>query len=211
MHEKFKELDISHPKTVTIKKGQNFTLPDTFKFPILYKPAHGSGSTGIIKIDSAIEFDNKIKNFKKEDFLIQEWVDMRCDLRLIFIGDELVLHYWRKNNSALWSPTSTGHGSSVDFEKLPTKWMDFIFNEYKKLNLKAGAFDITWEKDDFDSKPLILEVSPSFMPNPAPLGEFLEKPYKDFKNSFWGKNAYHKQYINLVFDLKKKLICEYLK
>ena len=30
---------------------------------------------------------------------------MKRDLRVIIVNDEIVLHYWRINNSAEWKPT----------------------------------------------------------------------------------------------------------
>ena len=209
MHEQFVKLNISHPTTILVDSDRRAPQIPNIDFPILFKPAHASGSTGIEKINNLQEYNDIIRTTEHKEYLLQQWVDMRSDLRLIFIGDELVLHYWRINETDEWMPTSTGRGSSVDFVSLPDQWMDFIFNEYKKLNLKTGAFDITWHKDDLSTQPLILEVSPSYMPNPAPVGKYLDKPYGEFKNSMWGKDAYYKKYVDLVFQLKKQLIKEY--
>lgn len=211
MHKKFSELEISHPKTIVV--DENNIAPDipNLHFPILFKPAHSSGSTGIVKLNSIDEYKKVVASTTLKEYLLQEWIDMHKDLRLIFIGDELVLHYWRINNGNEWKPTSTGHGSSVDFDTLPTDWMPFIFKEYKKLNLHSGAFDITWPNDDLTKQPMILEVSPSYMPNPAPSEIFKNKSYSAFKKQIFGKDAYYKKYIDLVFDLKLKLIKEYEK
>ena len=209
MHQRFKELEIPHPQTFLIDEQNAPPVAQEVEFPVLLKPAHASGSTGIIKIDDAQSSDETIASNQHKEYMIQQWVDMRRDLRLIYIGDELVLHYWRVNNLEHWRPTSTSHGSSVDFETLPEKWMDFIFQQYKKLDLKTGAFDITWKNDDLSGEPLFLEVSPSYMPNPAPVGKYLNEPYVEFKKSIFGKNAYYKEYVDLIFRLKKKLILDY--
>jgi|GEM_PF-5437348 len=209
MHEQFNKLNISHPTTILVDANRRAPAKPELDFPILFKPAHGSGSTGIEKINNQEEYNHIISTTKHTEYLLQDWVDMRSDLRLIYIGDELVLHYWRLNETGAWMPTSTGRGSSVDFVNLPDQWMDFIFQEYKKLDLHTGAFDITWQKDDLNTKPLILEVSPSYMPNPAPVGKYLTRPYGEYKNAIWGKDAYYKQYIQLVYKMKKKLIQEY--
>ena len=204
MHQKFKELDISHPPTIIVDNKNSAPCIPPISFPILFKPAHGSGSTGIKKINTLEEYKKTIKSTKYDEYLLQEWIDMRRDLRLIYIGNELVLHYWRINNCKDWKPTSTSKGSSVDFITLPEKWMDFIYNEYKKLKINVGAFDITWRNDDLNSKPLILEVSTSYMPNPPPVGKYLQLPYNEYKKTLFGKDAYFKQYLNLVFKLTKK-------
>jgi len=209
MHTRFVELNISHPATYVVDKEHQSPDSKKLNFPVLFKPAHSSGSIGIVKINNAAEYQEIIGNNTIEEFLIQEWIDMRSDLRLIYIGDELVLHYWRLNMGKEWKPTSTGHGSQVDFETLPKEWMDFLFKEYKKLNIKTGAFDVTWHKDDLTTMPKILEVSPSYMPNPKPVGKYLNRPYGEFKKAIWGTDAYYKKYIDLVFEFKIKLIDYY--
>ncbi|MEE9437590.1 MAG: hypothetical protein V3V14_01240 [Saprospiraceae bacterium] len=206
MHKKFEELNISHPQTIIVDTDHPAPIIPTIPFPFLFKPAHSSGSIGIVKVNNQTEYKDIIENTEYTEYMLQEWIDMRRDLRLIYVGDELLLHYWRINESDEWKPTSTGHGSSVGFETLPEQWMDFLYKEYKKLNIKTGAFDVTWRDDDLSTKPLILEVSPSYMPNPAPSGKFKNKPYKTFKNQLFGKDAYFKKYIDLVFKLKNKLI-----
>lgn len=209
MHKLFKDLNISHPETIVVDSQSKPPENPIMKFPLLFKPAHSSGSTGILKIDNLEQYTDVINNTKYSEYMIQEWIDMRSDLRLIFIGDELDLHYWRINESPEWKPTSTGHGSSVDFVSLPKKWMNYIYEEYKKLDIYTGAFDITWRNDDLNSKPLILEVSPSYMPNPAPVGKYIDLPYGKYKSALWGKEAYYKQYIDLVFNQKLKLLEAY--
>lgn len=209
MQRKFLELQIPHPRTVIVDRANPAPEKPPMPFPFLFKPAHSSGSQGIARITCDSDYRRMVEKTAHEEFLLQEQVEMRRDLRLIYIGNELVLHYWRINEGTEWRPTSTGHGSGVDFETLPGQWMDRIFLEYKKLDLLAGAFDITWQNDDLSTPPLFLEVSPSFMPNPAPSGPFRTRPYSEFKKQLWGKDAYYKKYVKLVFDLKSRLLKEY--
>ena len=106
MHSKFLELNISHPKTLFFTNGDLLPKSPNINFPALYKPANSSGSLGIIKLSSLDEYRKIILDPPNNDFLVQELVEMRRDLRLIFIGNELVLHYWRINKTENWLPTS---------------------------------------------------------------------------------------------------------
>ncbi len=211
MQRKFNDLGISHPKTYIIEQAGSM-LPDLkqLPYPVIYKPLHGSGSTGILEAKNATEMQQILDTNQRYGFLLQERIEMRRDLRVIFVGDELVLHYWRINKGKDWRPTSTGHGSSVDFDYFPEQWRDFIFNEYKKLNIHTGAFDITWKNDNMDNTPLILEVSPSYLPNPPQPEAFKNLPYSIFKKKISGNDAYFKKYINLVFEIKIKFLNQYL-
>jgi len=209
MHERFLELDISHPKTFVVSGTTTMPKSTDFTYPVLFKPAHSAGSQGIEKMDNPEALEEHIRKTSYKEYLIQEWIDMRRDLRLIYIGDELVVHYWRINQDPDWKPTATTGGSSADFVSLPTQWLPYIKDQYKRLGLKTGAFDITWQNDDLNTTPLILEVSPSYMPNPSPKGKYRDLPYSDYKKALFGQDAYYKNYIDLVFDLKKKLVSIY--
>lgn len=209
MHQKFTKLEIPHPKSYLVDSTAPAPPAEQLAFPILFKPAHSAGSKGIEKINSPNQYRELLRSTDYAEFIVQEWIDMRSDLRLIYIGDELVLHYWRINNEETWRPTSTSFGSSVDFANLPEKWMPFIFEQYKKLNMMTGAFDITWRNDDLSTEPLILEVSPSYMPNPKPVGKYMQLPYSQFKKCIFGSSAYYKHYVDLVFETKLKLIEHY--
>jgi len=132
---------------------------------------------------------------------------MRRDLRVICVGDEIVHYYWRINNDKDWKPTSTGKGSSVDFEFFPEQWRDFILSEFKKFNIPTGAFDVAWENDDLNTQPLILEVSPTYQVNPKVSNPKHLEAYGKFKNNpGFGKNNYVYQYIMQTHAIIKKII-----
>ena len=209
MHRQFIAKNISHPKTLIATKNLDTSDLKDLKFPVLLKLIHSSGSLGITKYNDTDSLMQHVR-MEQDEFLIQEQINMSKDIRVIFVDEEMVLHYWRINNSSEWKPTSTGHGSSVDFESFPHQWYDYILTEFKKLDLMTGAFDITWQNDDMTTLPLILEVSPSYMPNPAPPEQWKNKPYSDYKKTYSGKGNYTKSYIDLVFSIKLKIINHYL-
>jgi hypothetical protein len=146
------------------------------------------------------------EKYKIENKIIikQELVNMRKDLRVILVGDEIVHYYWRINKSKDWKPTSTSFGSEVDFDNFPEHWRKHILDTFKKLNLTTGAFDITWQNDDLDSVPLYLEVSPVYQPNPKI--ELNGKEYAYYKKSFSPFNAYDRKFVELIFNIKQKQI-----
>ena len=65
----------------------------------------------MLNIGKIVDFQNKI--------IVQELLNIRKDLRVIVIGNEIFLHYWRINLGGEWRPTSTGFGSKVDFINYP--------------------------------------------------------------------------------------------
>lgn len=212
MHEKFIEYNISQPQTIlckTFDEVESLNWP----FPFLVKEEHSSSSKGVHQIKSKVELQNlKIKGvFKPNEFIIvQKLIKMRRDLRVTLVGDKIVHYYWRINNSKEWKPTSTGRGSSVDFEYFPEKWREFIISEFKKLDIPTGAFDIAWENDNLDTTPLILEVSPTYQVNPKITNKKHLNEYGKFKRtSFIGQHSYIYQYIKQTHEIIEQVMSNF--
>ena len=215
MHKKFEELGINTPKTIVVESPDHYQkIRKKLNFPCLMKECNSAGSLGVYKVNSINELDELVSSKYQQgmyEFLIQSLIDMRKDIRVTIVDEEIVLHYWRLNQSKEWKPTSTGHGSKVDFISFPEKWRVDIINSMKKLNLRTGAFDVTWEKDDLESSPIILEVSPAYMPNPAIPSKWKDMSYSDYKKKLSFENTYLEEYIKIVFEIKFKVINTYLK
>jgi hypothetical protein len=214
MHRVFEELGIRSPKTWIVSRPDDIEqLNSVLRFPCLLKECNSSGSNGLFKARSFSELKELIyhnRKLGKYEFLVQELIEMRKDLRVIFVNDEIVLHYWRINESSSWRPTSTGHGSKVDFFSFPEHWRSDILVYAKKLGIRTGAFDIVWEKDDLATEPLILEVSPSYMPNPSIPEKWRNLSYKEYKDKVLLRGSYMREYVDVVFSIKDKVVEEYL-
>jgi RimK-like ATP-grasp domain len=213
MHKMFAELGINHPKTWVFERGKQINL-DEIPFPVLYKDVHTAGSIGMKKINNRAELDEIIALKHSQGiytFLIQELINMRKDLRVIIIGDEIVLHYWRVNNDKDWKPTATSGGSKVDFVTFPEQWRSHIMETFKRLQIRTGAFDITWQNDDLSTEPLYLEISPSYMPNPRPNEKYKDAPYSAFKKDLFCKDPYFKKVVDILLEEKEAVIDLYFK
>jgi hypothetical protein len=210
MHQKFEELGIKTPYS-KISNTANFhpEILDDFSFPMLIKEAHSAGSLGVHKIaskDAALQLVKSIhQRFPNSDIILQSLLSMDRDLRVIIIGEEVVLHYWRINQSKTWQPTSTKHGSLVDFDYFPEQWRKHILTEFKKMNLRTGAFDLVWENNDYNYPPFVLEISTSYQANPKPNAK-LNGSYGQFKAGFQLFNSYPRLFVTTTFDLKLKLV-----
>lgn len=213
MHNRFEELGIQSPKTQIFQNISEIQEP--IHFPVLLKETHAAGSAGVLKINDRAELDREVRKRQlagQNEFLLQQLLNIRKDLRVTFVGQEIVLFYWRINKSKEWQPTSTGHGSDVDFIFFPEEWKDSILHSFEKLNIRTGAFDITWQNDDLQTEPYILEVSPAFMPNPPmPTAWQGTLSYAAYKKKVFPKPIYVLDYIDLVFQIKKQVSGLYLK
>lgn len=214
MYRKFQELGIRHPQTWIFHSYTDFKNAN-LKFPLLIKEAHSHASEGVFKMNDAAQAEKFLtsERFTARNCTIiaQELLNMRKDLRVTVLGDEIVLHYWRTNPSDEWKPTSTSHGSGVDFVTFPEKWRQYFIDVNKRLGLKTGGYDYAWDKDDLDTEPICLEVSPIYQPNPNV--DLTGKPYTygQWKKKLLLKESWDEAYINESFNLKMKYYSLYLK
>ncbi|MBI1222785.1 MAG: hypothetical protein GC180_09305 [Bacteroidetes bacterium] len=208
MSNEFRRLNISTPQTQSFHTIEEIDL-EALEYPCLLKEVHSASAKGVHKVNNKEELLSLLNDdyLKRNDaILIQELLNMRRDLRVILTGNEIVHHYWRINLADEWKPTSTGHGSKVDFVSFPENWRAFILQEFRKLKMVTGAFDIAWQNDDLSTKPLILEVSPNYQLNPVVSKDKYLTHYGEYKKSLeLNKNSYDYQYILQTFRLYPKI------
>jgi hypothetical protein len=206
MHEQFNKLDISHPNTRVVTKFDDLDI-DSLKFPFLIKEVHSCQSNGIYKIKNIDDLFNLKTKLSNTVFLIQELLNIRRDLRVTIVGSEIVHFYWRINNQTEWKPTSTGHGSSVDFVNFPLQWKKYIVDEFLKFGLITGGLDIAWQDDDLTNKPLLLEISPTYQLNPITSNIKHNLNYGNYKKySIFGNKSYLNQYIIQTTRVVDKIV-----
>tara|TARA_B100001250_G_scaffold412378_1_gene443426 strand:- start:9305 stop:10390 length:1086 start_codon:yes stop_codon:yes gene_type:complete len=214
MHRQFEKLNIPHPKTLIVNKNFDINNFKDLEYPILIKEVHSAGSKGVYKIENRIELEKNLKNLfslGSSEVLIQNLVNMRRDLRVVILKDEVISYYWRINSTNEWKPTATSYGNSTKFGDFPEKWRSEFISYLNKMKLTTGAFDIAWDNDDVDNTPLILEVSPAYQINPVPPKKYSHIEYKNYKKKLFVRDAYHVKYVDVVFENIESLIKIYLK
>lgn len=203
--------------------NEKLTIPETFLFtsiqdleangdnifyPILLKGEHSAGGEDVFKMNSKEELLSYLKNSdflqKFNTIIVQKLLNIRKDLRVAFIGDEVVVNYWRINPSKEWKMTSTSQGSYLDFENYPTQWHQYFVDVFKKTNLTMGAFDIAWEDDEINTTPYVLEVGSRFGPNPTINLNNSMLTYSNWKKKIIHKTPYWKLQNNQIFNLSFK-------
>jgi hypothetical protein len=211
MHRRFDELGVPCPRSVVIRRGEELPA-DLPAFPFLVKEPHSAGSAGLHKVGDASELAavrRQAESEGEEELIAQELVDMRRDLRVTLVADEVVHHYFRINTDDHWHPTSTTHGSVVDFDTFPEQWRGHIVDTFGRLGLRTGAFDICWEGDDLATEPRYLEVSSAYTPNPRPAPSYRDRPYYHFKVNSWGRDSYMKAWVATFSDIHQKVVATF--
>ena len=207
MYGQFKDKNIPHPKTKIISNNNEKI---NFKYPYLVKEDHSCGGKGVHKINNEIELKELIngKDFQRNNrnFIVQELVDIRKDLRVTIVQDKVFECYWRINTSKDWQKTSTKFGyTKINFENIPSFIFDDLISITKSLDLKMAAYDIVFKGDDVSNEFQILEVSPVHASNPKINNDYyLENPGSFKKKlSLIKNNSYDYHLIEYTFKIYK--------
>lgn len=212
MQKMFSKLDISHPKTFVCESATLASF-SSLNYPYIIKEVNSQGSKGLHKIEnqqmlSEVAADLQARG--EATVIAQQIVKMTRDIRVTIVGGEVVLAYWRINHEKEWRPTSTSRGSSVDFGNFPEKWRSYFIDITNRMELSSAAYDVCWENDDVETQPMILEVSPSFQPNPPLPAHLANIPYKDYKKIFFTKQPFFKERINILITIANKKLAHYI-
>ena len=207
MHKKFDELEINTPTTWYYKSVYDIDY-NLLTFPLLFKGVHSSGSQDIFKLNNLKDLKIFISDFERHnpnlEIVLQKLVNMRKDMRVTTIGNEIIFSFWRINKSKEWQTTATKNGASVIFEDVPDQWKNYILECVKKTKMDICGLDITFENDNIKNKPYILEVSPRFSQNPPYKNK--KFTYGDYKKKVFIKNNYRYNQTKVLIDLAKKYI-----
>lgn len=184
MHKEFERLNINCPRTTIVDFKSDLTKIN-HTFPLLIKEPYANHSKGIYLIENINDLMTKAKVIFSYSnyFLVQELINMTKDSRTVVVNGEIVYHYWRsKEKTKEFKTTSTSNGSKLDFTEHLEKNKKIIIDYTNKLGLSQAAYDITFENDDENNPPIVLEVSSSFLLNPIPKKNLLDLPYMSYKN-----------------------------
>ncbi|PCJ67869.1 MAG: hypothetical protein COA58_01650 [Bacteroidetes bacterium] len=208
MHRQFDKLGVHGPETKLITISNLTSEENTFTYPYLIKWPHSAGSRDLYEIKDISDlndFKTKFSYAKNYEVVVQEKLRMLRDLRVICSQTEVLSFYWRINMSDTWRPTSTRRGNKVDFGNFPEQWRSYILDTLRTLDLKVGAFDIAWQDDDLSTEPYILEVSPSFSPNPKPDNDKYLLEYGKYKKVLF-KDSFLKKHLELQYAIRKRVL-----
>ena len=148
----------------------NDATDEHINFPLIWKGEHSAGSKDV-KLLSSIDdlkilIDQPEFKLQNPNLILQEFFDIRKDLRVNVIGNEVVLCFWRINKSENWKPTASEFGAKISYENIPTHLFPQFIEITKKLEMDIGGFDVIFQDDDVSKQFKILEVSPRYSPNP---------------------------------------------
>ncbi len=144
----FNLLGLPHPKTkIFYGKKQKSKILDSFSFPFIGKVPRGSAKgQGVHLIRSEDELLSFL-NLKSPAY-IQEYMPIEKDMRVIIIGSEIRLAYWRIASLGNFK-TNLSQGGSISFEPLPQPALDLALKTASLCRWDDVGIDIIEYKNKF--------------------------------------------------------------
>lgn len=112
---------------------------DMFTFPFIAKEIKSSMGFGVHLIEDKKQFRSYCNT--NDILYIQEKLPIDRDMRIIYVGDEVIASYWRigaensfKNNVA--------QGGTISYDNIPQKAIDLVDRIAKELDINHAGFDV---------------------------------------------------------------------
>ncbi len=150
----FKMLKIPHPHTkVFYGKRQKQNILNYFKFPFIAKqPRNSSMGRKVFLIKNSKELFNYLLN--PWPAYIQEYLPVDRDIRVIIIGKEIVLSYFRISKQGEFR-SNVSLGGQIDFSCLPEKALDIALDAAHKCGWNDVGMDII----EYQNKFYVIEAN----------------------------------------------------
>nr|WP_279326665.1 hypothetical protein [Bacillus kexueae] len=112
---------------------------ETFAFPFIAKDIRNSMGRGVFYIKNASDF---IKYVETHDVLyVQELLPIEKDMRIVYVGDQVIESYWRVNEQHEFL-TNVSQGGKVIYDDIPQEAIQLVESIARSLCINHAGFDI---------------------------------------------------------------------
>jgi ribosomal protein S6--L-glutamate ligase len=137
----FQLLNVPHPETrIFYSKNKRDKILSCFRFPFIGKIPRGSAlGRGVCLIHSPEELEQYCCQTKVA--YIQEYLPIDRDIRVVIIGDRIVLAYWRINPPGEFR-SNVGLGAEISFEQIPAEALALALDTARRCGWNDVGIDI---------------------------------------------------------------------
>lgn len=118
--------------------NQEYIL-DMFSFPFIAKEVKSSMGYGVHLIEDKKQFHSYCN--ENEILYIQEKLPIDRDMRIIYVGNEVVSSYWRIGGENSFK-NNVAQGGSISYDNIPSEALALVDKVAKTLNINHAGFDV---------------------------------------------------------------------
>lgn len=130
-------------------------LLDTLSFPFVMKVPVSARGLGVALIEDTTDFEKYCAT--AEVLYAQEYLPIRRDLRVVFVGNQVLTAYWREGTAGSFLH-NVAQGARLNFEGIPSGALRLVEKVARKLKVDHAGFDVA----EVDGHFYLLEFNPLF-------------------------------------------------
>lgn len=112
---------------------------DMFSFPFIAKDIKNSMGYGVYLIEDKRQFHQYCE--KNETLYIQEKLPIDRDMRITYLGDEVIASYWRIGSENNFK-NNVAQGGMISHDNIPSEALTLIDTVAKSLGINHAGFDV---------------------------------------------------------------------
>jgi ribosomal protein S6--L-glutamate ligase len=112
---------------------------DEFYFPFIAKEVRNSMGKGVYLIENERQFRQYAQ--AQSVLYVQEYLPIDRDLRVVYVGDEVLCAYWRVG-PALSHLNNVAQGGQIVYDFIPEHALELVRQVAQTLNINHAGFDI---------------------------------------------------------------------
>lgn len=120
-------------------------------FPLVAKLVRSSMGEGVFLIEDRPALREYAQ--KTEILYLQEFLPLQRDLRVVWIGDQVVAAYWREQGDGFHF--NVAQGGVINFEEIPAQALELVRLVATELGIDHAGFDVAM----VDGHPYLLEFN----------------------------------------------------
>jgi len=128
---------------------------DSFTFPFIAKEVRNSMGRGVHLMDSAAAFGEYCR--ANAVLYVQEYLPIARDLRVVYVGDQVISAYWRRGAEGEFR-NNVARGGEIDFEDIPAPALELVRRVSQALEIDHAGFDVA----EIDGHYYLLEFNTLF-------------------------------------------------
>jgi len=111
---------------------------DEFSFPFVAKEIRNSMGKGV----HLIQDQQALRQYMETNpvLYIQEYLPINRDLRIVWVGKQVVAAYWRIANNSFHN--NVAMGASIDFNDIPSSALQLVAHVAQTLDIDYAGFDV---------------------------------------------------------------------
>jgi len=129
------------------------------KFPLVVKPVYGGYGNGVLKLEKIEELKNILKKHNSSNFIVQEYIPYKHDVRVFLIGDRVVCAMERIPRNDWRANCSLG----AETRRFPIRGdvEDLVLKCVKKVNAHIVGVDVLIDREN-NHYILEMNITPQF-------------------------------------------------